>query len=249
MLTDTKTCYFNPRHKPITTISYNLIQFGRCMAENGNVFWNTGIQLRITAFFERWSHKEELEIRSESLDAQQFNSAEKQNFYHVVLQTSCTDANTTSFSLYRPPNVHEGEQTFTKSTVCRLSIFVSLVSVNALQKLCDILRENSLWSPSHLIADFSLVDQISTSKLAVKMGNVCKITHLDNNNNLLYHYAALTKKDTINRLSARNALHLNHFNADGCTLLHLVTLADKEDCVKALLAAGADLIFNTKDIS
>lgn len=41
-------------------------------------------------------------------------------------------------------------------------------------------------------------------------------------------------------LTAKSTSNLNHCNTDGYTPLHLACLADKPDCVKALLLAGAD---------
>lgn len=41
-------------------------------------------------------------------------------------------------------------------------------------------------------------------------------------------------------LTAKSTANLNHCNTDGYTPLHLACLADKPDCVKALLLAGAD---------
>lgn len=41
-------------------------------------------------------------------------------------------------------------------------------------------------------------------------------------------------------LAAKNTDNVNIRNAEGHTPLHLACLCDKPDCVKALLAAGAD---------
>lgn len=42
-------------------------------------------------------------------------------------------------------------------------------------------------------------------------------------------------------MTAKNPVNLNHCNEDGYTPLHLACLADKPDCVKALIQAGADV--------
>lgn len=41
-------------------------------------------------------------------------------------------------------------------------------------------------------------------------------------------------------------MHLNHFNSDGYTPLHLACLTDKPQCVNALLLAGANVNLSAK---
>ncbi|KAL9906872.1 calcium-independent phospholipase A2 VIA isoform 1-T1 [Glossina fuscipes fuscipes] len=213
------------------------------------------------------------------LFAPPFNSNEKKASYEIVLQRPHTDSNTTSFSLYRSSNQHETEEkfnTFMHRLPVFVSIVKEFYNVNGLQKLCDILTENPSWSLTHLIAYFNLVDYISNPKvlqcidyadhinlmspfqLAIKTGNVemvkvlsplCKMEHLDNNSNSVFHYAASTNKEILNHLTAKSTVHLNHFNSDGYTPLHLACLADKKDCVTALLLAGADVNLSAKNVS
>ncbi|XP_075228914.1 calcium-independent phospholipase A2 VIA isoform X2 [Lycorma delicatula] len=96
-------------------------------------------------------------------------------------------------------------------------------------------------SPLHLAVqnkDLFIVKQLLSSNVSLE--------HLDNELNSVFHYAASTDKDIINALidATRNEEAvkkcLNMRNVDGYTPLHLGCLADKPDCVKTLLSAGAD---------
>ncbi|KAF5307036.1 hypothetical protein FQR65_LT07179 [Abscondita terminalis] len=87
----------------------------------------------------------------------------------------------------------------------------------------------------------------------------CSLEHLDYNANSVFHYASNTTKDIISvcirgRLERKINLTfqalsqgsssprcLNSRNHNGHTPLHMACLADKSDCVKALLLAGADV--------
>ncbi|XP_037933681.1 85/88 kDa calcium-independent phospholipase A2 isoform X2 [Teleopsis dalmanni] len=213
------------------------------------------------------------------LFAPPFNTNEKKAFYEIVLQRPCTDSNTTSFSLYRSTTQTEAEEkfnTFIHRLPIFVSIVKEFYNINGLQKVCDILTENPAWSLTHLVAYFNMVDYISNPKvlqfidyadhanlmspfqLAVKCGNVemvkillplCKIEHLDNNSNSVFHYAASTTKEIINILSEKSTVNLNHLNSDGYTPLHLACLSDKPDCVEALLLAGADVNISASNVS
>lgn len=44
----------------------------------------------------------------------------------------------------------------------------------------------------------------------------------------------------------KTTVHLNHFNADGYTPLHLACLTDKPECVNVLLMAGANVNLSAK---
>lgn len=141
-------------------------------------------------------------------------------------------------------------------------------NVSGLQKICDVLAKNPSWSVGHLVAYFNLVDYVRNEKcvefmdypehdtnmtplqLAVQTGNIemlklllpiCKVDHLDNNSNGIYHYAATSTREIINYIAGYSTTMLNHCNSDGYTALHLSCVSDKPDCVKALLCAGADV--------
>ncbi|XP_058124263.1 85/88 kDa calcium-independent phospholipase A2 isoform X1 [Anopheles ziemanni] len=150
-----------------------------------------------------------------------------------------------------------------------VKIVREMYNINGLQKLCDTLIENPSWSLAHVVAFYNLTDYISNPSIidfldyaeysdmltplqvAVKANNIefakalvvsnyCNLDHLDKNSNSVFHYAASTTKEMINLLTAKSISNLNHCNTDGYTPLHLACLADKPDCVKALLLAGAD---------
>lgn len=141
-------------------------------------------------------------------------------------------------------------------------------NVNGLQKICDVLAKNPSWSVGHLVAYFNLSDYVRNEKfvefmdfpehdtnmtplqLAVQTGNIemvklllpiCKVDHLDNNSNGIFHYAATSTREIINLVASHSTTMLNHCNSDGFTALHLSCVSDKPDCVKALLCAGADV--------
>ncbi|XP_065359483.1 85/88 kDa calcium-independent phospholipase A2 isoform X2 [Calliphora vicina] len=207
-----------------------------------------------------------------------FNSNEKK-CYEIVLQRPHTDSNTSSFSLYRSPSQQETEEKFNAflhRLPLFVSIVKEFYNVNGLQKLSDVLTENPSWSITHLVAYYNLVDYISNPKvlqfidyadhvnymspfqLAIKCGNVemvkallplCKMEHLDNNSNSVFHYAASTNKEILNLLIDKSTVNLNHCNSDGYTPLHLACLSDKPECVKTLLIAGADVNIEAKNIS
>ncbi|XP_071439638.1 85/88 kDa calcium-independent phospholipase A2-like isoform X2 [Hetaerina americana] len=70
----------------------------------------------------------------------------------------------------------------------------------------------------------------------------------DNNGNSVFHHAASTTKEIIaalagvaTTLSGGKSQSLNVRNAMGHTPLHVACLSDKPNCVRALLAAGADV--------
>lgn len=138
-----------------------------------------------------------------------------------------------------------------------------------LQKMCDSLEFNPGWSVAHLAAHFDLhttfnSDAISKfidssdpntglSPLLVAIqsqnflsvraliGRNVSLEHLDHDANSVFHYAASTNKDIINLLTIKDRLKcLNYRNSKGHTPLHMACLADKPECVKALLLAGAD---------
>ncbi|XP_049295992.1 85/88 kDa calcium-independent phospholipase A2 isoform X3 [Anopheles funestus] len=150
-----------------------------------------------------------------------------------------------------------------------VKIVREMYNINGLQKLCDVLIENPSWSLAHVVAFYNLTDYVSNPsiidfldyaeysdmmtplQIAVKANNIefvkvlvqsnqCNLEHLDKNSNSVFHFAASTTKEMINLLTAKSTSNLNHCNTDGYTPLHLACLADKPDCVKALLLAGAD---------
>uniref|UniRef100_A0A1L8DJ70 phospholipase A2 n=1 Tax=Nyssomyia neivai TaxID=330878 RepID=A0A1L8DJ70_9DIPT len=204
---------------------------------------------------------------------------DKKAIYEIVLNRPYSEGTSTSFSLFRAPTQAEAEDkfnAFVHRLPVFVQIVKEWYNINGLQKLCDALIENPSWSLAHLVAYFNLTEYVLQEKvlefidypdhknymsplqLAVMAGNVdmvktllplCKIDHLDNNSSSVYHYAASTTKDVINILAAKDIVKMNHCNSDGYTPLHLACLADKPECVKALLLAGADANISARNIS
>ncbi|KAJ9590050.1 hypothetical protein L9F63_016826, partial [Diploptera punctata] len=142
-------------------------------------------------------------------------------------------------------------------------------NLNGIQKLCNALQENPSWTVAHLASHFGLHDTfhhpallshlnsscnqtgISPLQVAIKTGNLrtvqcllsakASLEHLDYEANSVYHYAASTTKDIITRIVCYSNKCLNNRNSNGHTPLHVACLADKPECVKALLIAGADV--------
>ncbi|XP_052862024.1 85/88 kDa calcium-independent phospholipase A2 [Anopheles cruzii] len=198
------------------------------------------------------------------------NAPDKKPVYEIVLERPHSETINTSYSLYRAPTQAAAEEKFEafhQRLPELVKIVREMYNINGLQKICDILIENPSWSLAHIIAHFNLTEYIPNPSIvdfldyaeysemmtplqvAVKANNLefvkslvsmCNLEHLDKNSNSVFHYAASTTKEMINLLTAKSTLNLNHCNADGYTPLHLSCLADKPDCVKALLLAGAD---------
>ncbi|XP_058459229.1 85/88 kDa calcium-independent phospholipase A2 isoform X2 [Malaya genurostris] len=195
---------------------------------------------------------------------------DKKLVYEIVLERPHSETINTSYSLYRASTQSEAEdkfEAFHQRLPELVKMVREMYNISGLQKLCDTLIEHPSWSLAHIIAHFNLVDYVGNPKIveslddpdhadlltpiqvATKANNiemvkallpVSKIDNLDNNSNSVFHFAASTTKEMINLLSAKSTNNLNHCNADGYTPLHLACLADKPDCVKALLLAGAD---------
>ncbi|XP_059614992.1 85/88 kDa calcium-independent phospholipase A2 isoform X2 [Phlebotomus argentipes] len=205
--------------------------------------------------------------------------AEKKAVYEIVLNRPFHEGMNTSFSLYRAATLEDAEEkfnAFVHRLPVFVQIVKEMYNINGLQKICDTLIENPSWSLAHLVAYFNLTEYVLQEKifefidypdhksymsplqLAVMSANsemvktllpLCKIDHLDNNSSSVYHYAASTTKDIINILAAKGTVNMNHCNSDGYTPLHLACLADKPECVKALLLAGADVNISARNIS
>lgn len=204
------------------------------------------------------------------LYAPNFSSNDKKSTYEIVLERPHSETINTSYSLYRGTTQDDAEEKFEALQIRLpelVKMVREMYNINGLQKLCDILIEHPSWTLAHVIAHFNLTDYISNPKIsesiddpdhaelltplqiATKAGHMemvkalaphANLDHLDSNSNSVFHYAASTTKEMINVLTARSTSTLNHLNADGYTPLHLACLADKPDCVNALLLAGAD---------
>ncbi|KAF2880119.1 hypothetical protein ILUMI_26054 [Ignelater luminosus] len=152
-----------------------------------------------------------------------------------------------------------------------IEIAKDMCNLHGLQKICDVLAEHSTWTLAHLAAHFALYDSFNNTKInshlnssdpstgmsplqvAVTTNNLktvqmlvtakCSLEHLDHQANSVFHYAASTNKEVISALSQGSSPPrcLNSRNKNGHTPLHMACLADKPDCVKALLLAGADV--------
>lgn len=148
---------------------------------------------------------------------------------------------------------------------------ISGSTLNLVQKYCSVIEENPSWNICHLVVYFNLIDAVQNSmvvsqvnasdpsnglsplQLAVKEGNLnmimkllqnnASLGHLDHECNSVFHFAATTNRDVINALSGSKGdiKGLNTRNSAGRTPLHVACLADKPDCVTALLVSGADV--------
>jgi len=142
-------------------------------------------------------------------------------------------------------------------------------NLGGIQKLCDALQENPTWTVAHLASSFALHGAfqhpdvlshlnspdmntgVTPLQVAIKTGNLrtiqallsakASLEYLDNEVNSVFHYAASTTKEIISALTAESSKCLNYQNAAGYTPLHLACRADKPECVKALIIAGADV--------
>ncbi|XP_050301399.1 85/88 kDa calcium-independent phospholipase A2 isoform X2 [Anthonomus grandis grandis] len=151
-----------------------------------------------------------------------------------------------------------------------IEIAKEMCNVSGLQKIIDVLHEHPSWTLAHLAVFFAVYDSFDNPKVnsylnssdlekgmsplqvAITTQNLktvqilvaanCSLEHLDFDGNSVFHYAATTTKDIIAALSQGNAPKcLNSRNKNGHTPLHMACLADKPECVKALLLAGADV--------
>ncbi|CAH1155338.1 unnamed protein product [Phaedon cochleariae] len=151
-----------------------------------------------------------------------------------------------------------------------IEVSKEMCNTNGLQKICDALDNHPSWTIAHLAAYFALYDAFGNTKVntflnstdietgmsplqvAISTQNLktvqimvlanCSLEHLDYDANSVFHYAASTTKEIIAVLAQGSPPRcLNGLNKNGHTPLHMACLADKPDCVKALLLAGADV--------
>ncbi|XP_021919753.1 85/88 kDa calcium-independent phospholipase A2 isoform X2 [Zootermopsis nevadensis] len=158
-----------------------------------------------------------------------------------------------------------------------VGISQEVCNLGGIQKLCDALQENPTWTVTHLASYLSLHDTfqypviasnlnsadlntgISPLQVAIKTGSLrtvqallsakASLDHLDYEANSVFHYAASTNTEIILALSAESPKCLNCQNSNGHTPLHVACLADKPECVKALLVAGADVNISASQAS
>ncbi|XP_060535759.1 85/88 kDa calcium-independent phospholipase A2 isoform X2 [Cylas formicarius] len=150
-----------------------------------------------------------------------------------------------------------------------IEVAKEMFNAQGLQKVCDVLAVHPLWTTAHLAAYFDLYESFGNPKInslinssdekgvsplqvAIQEHNLktvrtlvaanSALDHVDHDNNSIFHYAATTTKDIIAILAQSCPPKcLNLRNKNGHNPLHLACLADKPDCVKALLLAGADV--------
>lgn len=105
--------------------------------------------------------------------------------------------------------------------------------------LC-ISDESTGMTPMHVAAKNGKADFVKAA-IAAMSGNA-QFDAKDAKGNTVYHYAAMANKETVEAL-AFCALDgtINSRNKENLTPLHLACQADKPDCVKALIAAGANI--------
>ncbi|XP_026463119.1 85/88 kDa calcium-independent phospholipase A2-like isoform X1 [Ctenocephalides felis] len=194
-----------------------------------------------------------------------------QKSYEIVLHRPCTETLHQSYSVFRSDKRDEADQQFLcykDKLPIFIDIAKSMCHLQGIQKICDALTEHPSWTLAHLAAYFGchetftnhlINSHLNTSdetgmsplQVAIKTNNLktvqmlisakSSLEHLDNEANTVFHYAAGTNKDIIMALSDEAPRCLNSRNAIGHTPLHVACLANKPDCVKALLLAGADV--------
>ncbi|KAI9556928.1 85 kDa calcium-independent phospholipase A2 [Daphnia sinensis] len=105
--------------------------------------------------------------------------------------------------------------------------------------LC-ISDESTGMTPMHVAAKNGKADFVKAAIAA--MSGTAQFDDRDAKGNTVYHYAAMANKETVEAL-AFCALDgaINSRNKENLTPLHLACQADKPDCVKALIAAGANI--------
>ncbi|XP_068230482.1 85/88 kDa calcium-independent phospholipase A2 [Palaemon carinicauda] len=139
----------------------------------------------------------------------------------------------------------------------------------ALQTICDLTRDHPTWTVAHIAAylGYSRIFSNSTAArfadtadlemketplhIAIKRGHLDVIKVLMEKNvsvdvtdvkgNSVYHIAAQSNSTIIQLVTQKSSRLLNTPNEAGKTPLHLACEADKPECVKALLCAGADV--------
>lgn len=79
---------------------------------------------------------------------------------------------------------------------------------------------------------FQLAIKCSHLEMVKMLIPLCKMEHLDNDSNSIFHYASDTTNTMVNLLAAASVANLNHCNSDGYTPLHRACLSDKPECVK-----------------
>uniref|UniRef100_A0A023F206 phospholipase A2 n=1 Tax=Triatoma infestans TaxID=30076 RepID=A0A023F206_TRIIF len=203
-----------------------------------------------------------------------YGSSGNDQKFEILLHKPCSESLSQGYSLFRSVERETCEKRFNIfRDKLPLLCNISTTNLNIIQKYCTTIQEHPTWSICHLVVYFNLIESILLPKIqshintsdpntglsplqvAVKEGNLAMIvkllqngasvSHLDNDSNTVFHYAATTNKDILSTLAAsfdsNNTNSLNHRNITGHTPLHVACLADKPDCVTALIAMGADV--------
>ncbi|KAG7174430.1 85/88 kDa calcium-independent phospholipase A2-like 1 [Homarus americanus] len=144
-----------------------------------------------------------------------------------------------------------------------------IVNQKVIQNICDLIRNHPTWTVAHIAAHTGLAQLFSHSSvikyadtadiemketplhLAIKEGHLDIIRGLlernvsvdvtDVKGNSVYHLAATKDITIIELVTQKESRLINIPNESGKTPLHLACEADKPECVKALLCAGADV--------
>ncbi|CAB3247732.1 unnamed protein product [Arctia plantaginis] len=195
----------------------------------------------------------------------------KDKYYEIVLHKPFTESLHQMYSLCRATNLESAEEKFIvyKERIPIFIKITKECTVPILQKLCDTLTEHQSWTIAHLVAHFGLTELFNDANVqqhiddtdpltgatplmvAVKACNVRMVQSLvslnssldviDLEGNTVFHYAGASNKEIVNALVSKNPSSLNVYNKQGYTPLHTACLANAPDCVRALMAAGADV--------